>query len=70
LKHIKYYFNIEHVRGDYDRAFVGKEAYKYLKENDINFYFTIFKYTNRNRVVDRIIRTIRDMDDRLVPLCL
>jgi hypothetical protein len=30
LKYIKYYFNIEYVRGDYDSAFVAKETYKYL----------------------------------------
>jgi hypothetical protein len=27
----------------------------------------MFKYTNRNRVVDREIRTIRDLIDRLGP---
>jgi hypothetical protein len=67
LKYMKHYFKIEHVKGDYEKAFVAKETYKYLKENHINYYFTIFKYTNSNRVVDRVIRTIRDMVDRLGP---
>jgi hypothetical protein len=67
LEYMKRYFKIENVKGDYDKAFIAKETYKYLKENNINYYFTMFKYTNRNRVVDRVIRTIRDMVDRLGP---
>jgi hypothetical protein len=67
LKYIKYYFNIEHVKGDYDRALVAKRIYNYLKRNGIRFYFTKFKYYNGNRVVDRVIRTIRDMLDIFGP---
>jgi hypothetical protein len=70
LKYIKYYFNVEHIRGDYDVAFVVKGTYKYLKDNGIINYFTKFKYTNYNRVADRVIRTIRDMIDRLGPSAL
>jgi hypothetical protein len=65
LKYMKYYFNIEYIRGDYDTAFSARKTYKYLKDNSIRYYFTKFKYINRNRVVDRVIRTIRDMIDRL-----
>jgi hypothetical protein len=67
LKYIKYHFNIEHVKGDYDKAFVAKLTHTYLNENKIRYYFTKFKYINRNRVVDRVIRTIRDILDRLGP---
>jgi hypothetical protein len=67
LKYMKYNFNIEHIRGDYDTAFTARKTYKYLNDNSIRYYFTKFKYTNGNRVVDRVIRTIRDMVDRLDP---
>jgi hypothetical protein len=69
LKYMKYNFNIKHIREDYDTAFAATatKTYKYLKYNSIRYYFTKFKYTNRNRVVDRVIRTIRDMIDRLGP---
>jgi hypothetical protein len=51
---------IKSVRGDYDAAFVnGVEAY--LNKNNIKYFFSPYKYTNRNRVVYRAIRTVRDM---------
>jgi hypothetical protein len=31
-----------------------------LKENNIQLFLSPSKYTNKNRVVDRVIRTIRD----------
>jgi hypothetical protein len=34
---------------------------KYLSDNNINFYMSASKYTNKNRVLDRAIRTIRDL---------
>jgi hypothetical protein len=33
----------------------------YLNKNNIKYFFSPYNYTNRNRVVDRAIRTIRDM---------
>jgi hypothetical protein len=51
---------IKSVRGDYDAAFVDSlEAY--LNKNNIKYFFSPYKYTNRNSLVDRAIRTIRDM---------
>jgi hypothetical protein len=51
---------IKSVRGHYDAAFVnGVEVF--LSQNNIKYFFSPYKYTNRNRVVDRVIRTIRDM---------
>jgi hypothetical protein len=35
LKYIKYHFNIEHVRCDYDRVFVAKLTCKYLNDNKL-----------------------------------
>jgi hypothetical protein len=34
---------------------------KYLSDNNIIFYMSASKYTNKNRVLDRAIRTIRDL---------
>jgi hypothetical protein len=45
---------------------LGAASYKpniftsYLKDNEIQLYLNPSKYTNKNRVVDRVIRTIRD----------
>jgi hypothetical protein len=65
LKYIKYYFCIDHVREDYHTTFITTKTYKYLKDNGIRYYFIKFKYTNRNRVVDRVISTIEDTIYRL-----
>jgi hypothetical protein len=51
---------IKSMRGEYDAAFVnGMEVF--LSQISIKNFFSPYKYTNRNRVVDRAIRTIRDM---------
>jgi hypothetical protein len=45
---------------------LGSESYRpnifttYLKQHDIKLYLNPSKYTNKNRVVDRVIRTISD----------
>jgi hypothetical protein len=51
---------IKSVGGDYDAAFVnGVEVF--LSQNNIKYFFSPYKHTNRNRVVDRVIRTIRNL---------
>jgi hypothetical protein len=67
LKDLKSEYNINSIRGDYDKAFVGKKVINYLKKKRIEYFFSPYEYTNRNRVVDRVIRTIRDKIDRLGP---
>jgi hypothetical protein len=52
---------IKSIRGDYDKVFVSYILTNYLTLGNIRYYFTPQMYTNRNRVVDRAIRTIRDM---------
>jgi hypothetical protein len=64
---VKYYFKIKHIRDDYDVVFVGKPTNKYLNDNSMRYYFTKFKYSICNRVVDRVIQTIWEMIDRLGP---
>jgi hypothetical protein len=50
---------IKNIRGDDDFTFSGKFL-DYLKKNGISYYFSGSKFTNKNRVVDRAIRTIKD----------
>jgi hypothetical protein len=47
--------------GNYDNMVFTKNIFtKYLKENNISMYLNPSKFTNKNRVIDRAIRTIRD----------
>jgi hypothetical protein len=57
-----YNLKIDNIRGDDDSAF-RNDLRNWLKENRITYYFSPFKYTNRNKVIDRVMRTIRDMFD-------
>jgi hypothetical protein len=57
--------DITNIRGDDDRAFNNNDCKKWLINNSISYYFTPNIYTNRNRVVDRVMRTIRDMFDQI-----
>jgi hypothetical protein len=52
---------IKSIRGDYNRAFVNATLINYLTNHNIRYYFTPNVYTNRNRIVDRVIHTIPDM---------
>jgi DNA integrity scanning protein DisA with diadenylate cyclase activity len=38
---------------------------RWLDEKKNRFYFRVNKYVNRNRIVDRVMRRIRDMFDEL-----
>jgi hypothetical protein len=54
------------VKGKKYNINLGPETYRpnvfttYLKQNNIELYLSPSKYTNKNRVVYRVIRTIRD----------
>jgi hypothetical protein len=52
---------IKSIRGDYDKAFVSDFLTNLLNVQNIRYFFTPEMHTNRNRVVDHVIRTIRDM---------
>jgi hypothetical protein len=56
---------IDNIRGDYESAFISNELRDWLQQYNIRTYFTKNVYTNRNRIVDRVMRTIRDMVDKL-----
>jgi hypothetical protein len=55
---------INNIRGDYDTAF-GNNVREWLNNHRISSYFTSSPYINRNRIVDRVMRTIRDKFDQL-----
>jgi hypothetical protein len=56
---------IDNIRGDAERGFISTDTAEYLDNRGIRYYFTPNLYINRSRVVDRVIRTIRDMIDKL-----
>jgi hypothetical protein len=70
-KMINQWVETKSTRGDYDSAFVSPFLTKFLTEKNIRHLFTPQVFTNRNRVVDRVILTIRDMFYNLgpTPLC-
>jgi hypothetical protein len=57
---LKNNIRIDNIRGDFDVAF-RNQLQHYLKDKKIGYFFTSFEFTNRNKVVDRVMRTIRDM---------
>jgi hypothetical protein len=59
-------FIVNNIRGDAEKAFLGNKIKNFLENKKINYYFTSNQHTNRNRVVDRVIRTLRDMMDNRV----
>jgi hypothetical protein len=53
--------------GDSEKAFILTDNIKrFFASNGISYFFTSNHHTNRNRVVDRVIRTLRDMMDSVV----
>jgi hypothetical protein len=58
---IYYGKKITNVRYDREMGLNSEEMKKFWKSMDINFYRTTSKYTNRTRIVDRFIRTLRDL---------
>jgi hypothetical protein len=57
-----YNIKIDNIRGDDNSAF-RNDLRDWLKARGITYYFSTYIYTNRNKVVDRVMRTIRDMFD-------
>jgi hypothetical protein len=58
-KLIKDYY-VNNIRGDVEKGFNGSYFALFCSRNKINGYFTDSKFTNHNRVVDSVIRTIRN----------
>ncbi|KAA6366826.1 MAG: hypothetical protein EZS28_037647, partial [Streblomastix strix] len=61
--------NVTHIRGDGEKGFASNQLMQFYNKNDIKTYFVndTQELTNHNRVVDSVIRTIRNafkQDDR------
>lgn len=60
-KLIYYGLKISHVRYDGELALNSIEMKEFWQSMNINFYSSTSKFTNKNRIVDRFIRTLRDL---------
>ncbi|KAA6366995.1 MAG: hypothetical protein EZS28_037479 [Streblomastix strix] len=52
--------HVTNLRSDGESAIGSKMVQDFLSAHHISYYMSKSKFTNRNRVVDRVIRTIRD----------
>ena len=52
---------INSLRCDAEPSILALNSSKYFEERGINFFSNSSPYVNKNRIVDRVIRTIRDM---------
>lgn len=48
------------IRGDAEAAFRSDTVTRLLTERGVSYYWNASPYTNRNRIIDRAMRTIRD----------
>ena len=60
-KLIYYGAKIAHVRYDGELALNSKDMLEFWNSMNIDFYSSSSKFTNKNRIVDRFIRTLRDL---------
>ncbi|KAA6396084.1 MAG: hypothetical protein EZS28_008388 [Streblomastix strix] len=52
--------HVTDIRGDGEKGFIGSILKSFCQENKITSFFTDSKFTNHNRVVDSVIKTIRN----------
>ena len=60
-KLIYYGLDITNLRYDGELALNSKEMQEFWKSMNIEFFRTTSKFTNKTRIVDRFIRTLRDL---------
>ena len=60
-KLIYYGLKINSIRFDDEKSFNGDVMTNYFNSHNISVYHNSSPYINKNRIVDRVIRTIRDM---------
>ncbi|KAA6380578.1 MAG: hypothetical protein EZS28_023896 [Streblomastix strix] len=53
-------YHVTNIRGDGEKGFNGSILKSFCQEHKITSFFTDSKFTNHNRVVDSVIRTIRN----------
>lgn len=52
---------ITNIRGDREYGFISREITRFLEDNNTKSYLTSCPLTRHNRIVDGIIKTIKDM---------
>ncbi|KAA6382895.1 MAG: hypothetical protein EZS28_021577 [Streblomastix strix] len=52
--------HVTNIRSDGDSAIGSKMVQDFLQAHHIQYFMSKSKFTNKNRVIDRVIRTIRD----------
>ena len=53
-------FEVKSIKGDGERSFAAEDTKRFWSHYHIKTYFSKTKFTNHNRVVDSVIRTIRN----------
>ena len=53
-------FPVKYIRGDGEKAFAANDTRRFWQQHHVQTYFVGTKFTNHNRVVDSVIRTIRN----------
>ncbi len=51
---------VKHVRGDGERSFASADCKTFYRRNNIRYFFSGSYFTNKNKIVDSVIRTIRN----------
>jgi hypothetical protein len=60
LEHFISHYPVKYIRGDREKGFTSKKITKMFEGNDIQTYFTASKFTYHNKLVDVVIKTIRN----------
>lgn len=53
-------FPVNHLRGDGEKSFASDLMKRFYEKHNITTYFNNSKFTLHNKIIDRVIRTIRD----------
>jgi hypothetical protein len=60
LEHFINNYPVSYLRGDGERAFGNLILNKWLEDNDIKIYINSSKFTYHNKIVDVVVKTIRN----------
>ena len=60
LEDLRNNFEVKSVKGDGERSFAAEDTREFWQHYHIKTYFSKTKFTNHNRIVDSVIRTIRN----------
>ena len=60
LEDLRNNFQVNSIKGDSERSFAAEETRRFWSHYHIKTYFSKTKFTNHNRIVDSVIRTIRN----------